>query len=193
MVVIRGLLYLYLSATLSCKHEEVKNSKPTSGQFKTFRGLHRKLQSKTIELGLANKNKITDEDSIFENDEGRFNFDFYEFRSRNTNLSIEMEVTNNDNIMVPTIVIMDSEGLKYPLINKFFFVESKNGKKVLKTKWTTELTNKGRYFLVVASDNTEKEAIQSGVISYFSPVYFNFDKAYKTQPYGEYTLKLDVK
>jgi hypothetical protein len=95
--------------------------------------------------------------------------------------------------MVPTIVIMDSEGLKYPLINKFFFVESKNGKKVLKTKWTTELTNKGRYFLVVASDNTEKEAIQSGVISYFSPVYFNFDKAYKTQPYGEYTLKLDVK
>ncbi len=141
------------------------------------------------------KGALQESDSILKYSETSFIFDLFQLLSRAESVEIEIKipVTSVSSLLIPTVVLMSVDGTKHPLRSTYFDIVG-GDKEYLVCRWIGLTPEKGKYFIFVASDNSEKgNDIHSGVISYFSPAYYNFSKKYKTTSFGNYQILLNVR
>ncbi len=181
-------IVFFSSCHLRIKDKDVEKSQT----FQKVTDAIKKLKAQKLRKNDLAKGVISKQMDVLEYDNLKFPFKLYEITNESGSILVKVNtIIEKEKLMIPTIIVTNMTGEKLPVKSDDFYL---NKEHQLEAKWSVELTAKGQYFLFLLSDVAEKEStMHSGVISYFSPAYYNFSKEIKNKTIGTYEVSFSPK
>lgn len=195
----QGILVATLGIVSLCSCQ-LNRPSTSSSAFETPIKVITKVPAKEIFLSENISGSFSENDRKIKQGGSTGRFDFYSFNSEVSNITIEIKTYFEQysfakTVSVPTIVLMAINGQEIKLKNLYFYLNEQpnEGRPFLHAKWAGKIKTFEKYFLLIASDYSERKKLHSGLTSYFSSVYYNFSKEVLPSEFGDYQFEIDSK